>query len=114
MISALVATVVPCENSATSRRSTPAAAMPLMTPSIGSAGVDGTFATCTEAVDSSNTKMSVNVPPTSTATRNLGMPLLATVVVTVAMTLARRSRERNRGKREVDVNVPWNPRAPAR
>ena len=71
-----MATVVPWEKRATSRRSTPAASMPAITPSMGSDGVEGTFATRAEAVDWSNTKMSVNVPPTSTATRRLAISLL--------------------------------------
>ena len=70
VISAFVATVEPCEKTLTSRRSTSAAVRtPSITASIGSAGVDGTFATDIAPVSSSSTQMSVNVPPTSTATR---------------------------------------------
>jgi len=75
VISALVATVVPCENSVTSARSTSAAPTPSMTPCIGSRGVLGTFATRTAALSSSSTNTSVKVPPTSTATRSLGTGL---------------------------------------
>ena len=48
VISAFVATVVPCEKTTTSRRSIPASTTPSTTASIGSA-VDGTFATSTVA-----------------------------------------------------------------
>src|SRR3954462_4954154 len=67
---AFVATVEPCEKTVTSRRSTLAAPRtPSITASIASAGVDGTFATEITPVSSSSTQMSVNVPPTSQATR---------------------------------------------
>src|SRR5581483_12217809 len=68
VISALVATVVPCENRTTSRRSTSAPTTPATTASIGSA-VDGILPTRTSPAASSRTQTSVNVPPTSTATR---------------------------------------------
>ena len=67
VISALVATVVPCENSRTSARSMPASSTPASTPSSGSE-VDGTLATRMSPLSSSSTQTSVNVPPTSTAT----------------------------------------------
>jgi hypothetical protein len=46
-----------------------------MTPSIGSP-VDGTFATCSSPVSRRRTQMSVNVPPTSTATMSFVTALL--------------------------------------
>ena len=67
VISAFVATVVPCENSGTSDRSIPASSTPASTPSSGSE-VDGTLATRISSLSSSSTQTSVNVPPTSTAT----------------------------------------------
>src|SRR4051794_1438371 len=70
VIRALVATVVPCESSVVSARSTRAAAMPSRIARIGSSGVEATLATVTPAVSSSSTSTSVNVPPTSTATRS--------------------------------------------
>ena len=67
VISAFVATVVPCENRRTSARSMPASSTPASTPSSGS-DVDGTLATRMSPLSSSSTQTSVNVPPTSTAT----------------------------------------------
>ena len=71
VISALVATVVPCENSDTSARSTVGRADPAHHASIGSWGVDGTLVTRIAEVSSSKMQTSVKVPPTSTATRYL-------------------------------------------
>ena len=73
VISAFVATVVPCEKTTTSRRSTPASTTPVTTASMGSV-VDGTFPTSIVPPSSSRMQMSVNVPPTSTATRTLPIP----------------------------------------
>jgi len=67
VISAFVAVVVPWVNSSTSRHSTLAAAAPFMIASIG-LGVLGTLATVCLPLES-RTKMSVNVPPTSMASR---------------------------------------------
>ena len=87
VISAFVATVVPCENSTTSRRSTPAASRtPEMIASIGSLGVDGTLAISIAPVSSFITQMSVKVPPTSTATRSF-----ATLALLVGLTGSRRA-----------------------
>ena len=72
VIRAFVATVVPCEKTTTSPRSIPASETPSTTASIGS-DVDGTFRTSMLPSASSRMQMSVNVPPTSTATRRLGM-----------------------------------------
>ena len=70
--SALVATVVPCENSATPSRSTSASRTPASTPSMGSEVV-GTLATRSSPLSLPSTQMSVNVPPTSTATMSSAM-----------------------------------------
>ena len=67
VISALVATVVPWQNSAVCERSTPACSTPAMTPSMGSA-VEATLATFSSPLAWSSTHTSVKVPPTSTAT----------------------------------------------
>src|SRR5215207_9843205 len=75
VISAFVATVVPWLNRATSRRLTSAFRRPSRTASIG-LPVDGTFATLTAPVLSSNTHTSVNVPPISTATLSCGTGLV--------------------------------------
>src|SRR5581483_9566789 len=72
VISAFVATVVPWEKTTTSRRSIPASVTPSTTASIGSA-VEGTLRTSMLPSPSSRMQMSVNVPPTSTATRRFGM-----------------------------------------
>ena len=91
VISAFVATVEPCEKTVTSRRSTLAAPRtPSITASIGSAGVDGTFATEMAPVSSSSTQMSVNVPPTSQATRK--RVTIASWEQACCATTARRSR----------------------
>src|SRR5699024_7650173 len=67
---AFVATVVPCEKSETSARLTFPRSTPFITATIGSYGVEGTLVTRTLFASSSNIQTSVNVPPTSTATRS--------------------------------------------
>ena len=71
VISAFVATVVPCEKSDTRPRSISPRSTPFMTAIIGSLGVDGTLVTRICFVSSSKMQTSVNVPPTSTATRTV-------------------------------------------
>ena len=70
---ALVATVVPCSTCATSASEISAASqtwlMPLSTPTDWSAGVDAVLARQVSPVDSSTSRTSVNVPPTSTPSR---------------------------------------------
>ena len=69
-MSALVATVVPWEKRVTSLRSIFASSSPRIAPTSGSSGVDAVLATLSAPESSSRMQMSVNVPPTSTPTRN--------------------------------------------
>jgi hypothetical protein len=69
VIKAFVPTVVPWLKSLMSLTGIPAARIPARIPLAGSSGTDGTFVTEIPPLPSSKTKMSVNVPPTSTATR---------------------------------------------
>src|SRR5699024_4846625 len=111
VMSAFVATVVPCEKSSTSERSMFARLTPLMTAVIGLSGVDGTFVTRMDWVDSSKMQMSVNVPPTSTATRRLATVSPSISVICTSSWPARRARSmedlKDHGPGSCGVHKVW-------
>src|SRR5437867_1819009 len=68
----LIATVEPCRNSPAERKSLPAFSTPLPMPSTRRWGVDSVLPKVSAPVRSSNTAMSVKVPPMSAARRIWG------------------------------------------
>ena len=69
---ALVPTVVPWTSRRTSRAAIPSAASPASTAPASWRGCDGTLVTTTRPLASSTAVRSVNVPPTSMPTMNMG------------------------------------------
>src|SRR4029079_6961674 len=80
----LMATVEPCRNSPADRYSLPAFSTPLEMPSTSRSGVDSALPKVSRPVLSSNTAMSVKVPPISAARRMLA-PLPAPGFVRTAI-----------------------------
>src|SRR5215470_17039353 len=73
----LIATVEPCRNNPAERKSLPAFSTPLPMPSTRRCGVDSTLPKVSAPLCSSNTAMSVKVPPMSAARRMWGREELA-------------------------------------